>query len=168
MPMNYTAELLDSCKASLERLYNCRENLDKAIEKAVNGSITAEAEEIFEKRKSQFITAMDDDLNTADGLTAIFELVRDLNKMISDPETSKEQLVKGAELFDCLTGVLGILYNRNEKEEIPGEILELVQKRKEARKAKDFALADKIRDEITAMGYTVKETRQGTEITKSN
>ena len=165
MPMNYTAELLDSCKASLERLYNCRENLDKAIE---NGSITAEAEEIFEKRKSQFITAMDDDLNTADGLTAIFELVRDLNKMISDPETSKEQLVKGAELFDCLTGVLGILYNRNEKEEIPGEILELVQKRKEARKAKDFALADKIRDEITAMGYTVKETRQGTEITKSN
>lgn len=168
MPMNYTAELLDSCKASLERLYNCRENLDKAIEKAVNGSITAEAEEIFEKRKNQFITAMDDDLNTADGLTAIFELVRDLNKMISDPETSKEQLVKGAELFDCLTGVLGILYNRNEKEEIPGEILELVQKRKEARKAKDFALADKIRDEITAMGYTVKETRQGTEITKSN
>lgn len=76
--------------------------------------------------------------------------------------------MKGAELFDCLTGVLGILYNRNEKEEIPGEILELVQKRKEARKAKDFALADKIRDEITAMGYTVKETRQGTEITKSN
>ena len=167
-PINYSTEIIEQCKAALDRLYNCRENLDKAIEKAVNGSITAEAEEIFEKRKNQFITAMDDDLNTADGLTAIFELVRDLNKMISDPETSKEQLVKGAELFDCLTGVLGILYNRNEKEEIPGEILELVQKRKEARKAKDFALADKIRDEITAMGYTVKETRQGTEITKSN
>ena len=54
MPMNYTAELLDSCKASLERLYNCRENLDKAIEKAVNSSITAEAEEIFEKKKSVY------------------------------------------------------------------------------------------------------------------
>ena len=63
---------------------------------------------------------------------------------------------------------MGILYNRNQKEEIPKEILELVQKRKEARKAKDFALADKIRDEISALGYTVKETRQGTEITKNS
>ncbi|MBQ8435199.1 MAG: cysteine--tRNA ligase [Oscillospiraceae bacterium] len=167
MPMNYTAELLESCKASLERLYNCRENLDKAIARAKDGEITAQANEIFEKRMQQFIDVMDDDLNTADGLTAVFELVRDLNIMIADENTSKQQLLKGAEIFDKLTGVLGILYNRKQEEEIPSEVMELVQQRQEARKAKDFALADEIRDKIAALGYTVKETRQGTEITKN-
>ncbi len=166
MPMNYTAELLDSCKASLERLYNCRETLDRAIAAAKDGDITAEANELFEKRMAQFTEAMDDDLNTADGLTAVFELVRDINTMTADNTVSKQQLIKGAELFDKLTGVLGLLYNREEKEDIPQEVKDLVQKRAEARKAKDFALADKIRDEIAALGYAVKETRQGTEITK--
>ncbi len=167
MPMNYTAELLDSCKASLERLYNCRENLDKAIANANDGEVTTQAKEVFENRLNQFITVMDDDLNTADGLTAIFELVRDLNIMIANANTSKQQLKEGAELFDKLTGVLGILYNRKKAEEIPTEVLELVEQRKEARKNKDFTLADEIRDKITTLGYTVKETRQGTEITKN-
>ena len=110
---------------------------------------------------------MDDDLNTADGLTAVFELVRDLNIMISSADTSKEQLVRGAELFDSMTGVLGLLYNRDKGEEIPSEVLELVEQRKAARKEKNCALADEIRDKIAAMGYTVKETRQGTEIKKA-
>ena len=167
MPMNYTAELLESCKASLTRLYNCRENLDKAIAAAQSGTVTAEAEKIFKKRREQFETAMDDDLNTADGLTAIFELVRDLNIMISDSSSTKEQLTKGAELFDTLTGILGLLYNRGQAEEIPQEVLDLVEQRKAARKEKNFALADEIRDKIAALGYTVKETRQGTEITKA-
>lgn len=168
MPMNYTADLLDSCKASLERLYNCRNGLDRAIAAAKSGEVSAQAHEGFEKRKAQFIEAMDDDLNTADGLTAVFELVRDLNTMSADNSTSREQLEEGAEIFDTLTGVLGLLYNRDKSEEIPQEVKELVAKRADARKAKDFALADKIRDEIAALGYTVKETRQGTEITKVN
>lgn len=166
MPMNYTAELLQSCKASLERLYNCRETLDKAIANAKSGEIKPQAMEIFDKRTNQFIEAMDDDLNTADGLTAIFELVRDLNIMIADNETSKQQLEKGAEIFDKLTNVLGILYNRKKEEEIPAEVMELVQQRKQARSDKNFALADELRDKISALGYTVKETRQGTEIIK--
>lgn len=168
MPMNYTAELLESCKASLERLYNCRENLERAVLAAKSGDIDKNAKEIFEKRRTQFIEAMDDDLNTADGLTAIFELVRDLNTMSADGVSSKEQLEEGANLFNMLTGVLGLLYNIEKKEEIPPEIAELVNKRAEARKAKDFALADKIRDEIDRLGYTVKETRQGTEVKVKN
>ncbi len=168
MPMNYTAELLDSCKTSLERLYNCRETLDRAISAAKNGEITDSAKETFEKRKSQFIDSMDDDLNTADGLTAVFELARELNTMSADSTVSKEQLEAGAVLFDTLTGVLGLLYNRTEQDEIPAEVKELVQKRIDARKAKDFALADTIRDQIAALGYSVKETRQGMEITKTN
>ena len=165
-PSNSCVELLESCKASLERLYNCRNTLDSAIENAKSGEISKEATEIFEKRRNQFIEAMDDDLNTADGVTAIFELVRDLNTMSSDSSTSKEQLTAGAALFDELTDVLGILYNRNKEEEIPTEILELAEQRKAARKEKNFALADELRNKIADMGYIIEETRQGTKIKK--
>ena len=165
-PINYCKELLDACKASLERLYVCRDTLDRAIAAAKSGEISAEATETFAKRKEQFITAMDDDLNTADGMTAIFELVRDLNRMSADASTSKEQLEAGAKLFDELTGVMGLLYNRKQADTIPAEVTALVEQRQAARKAKDFAEADRLRDEIAALGYAVRETRQGTEITK--
>ncbi len=165
-PINYCLELLNSCKASLERLYNCRETLDRAIANAGSGAVSSEATEIFEKRKVEFIKAMDDDLNTADAITAIFELARELNKMSADNTVSKEQLEAGAKLFDELTDVLGILYNRDKKDEIPQNILELAEQRKQARKDKNFALADELRNRITELGYVIEETRQGTKITK--
>lgn len=165
-PINYCLELLNSCKASLERLYNCRETLDRAIANAKSGAVSSEATEIFEKRKGEFIKAMDDDLNTADAITAIFELARELNKMSADNTVSKEQLEAGAKLFDELTDVLGILYNRDKKDEIPQNILELAEQRKQARKDKNFALADELRNRIAELGYVIEETRQGTKITK--
>lgn len=165
-PINYCLELLNSCKASLERLYNCRETLDRAIANAGSGAVSSEATETFEKRKGEFIKAMDDDLNTADAITAIFELARELNKMSADNTVSKEQLEAGAKLFDELTDVLGILYNRDKKDEIPQNILELAEQRKQARKDKNFALADELRNRITELGYVIEETRQGTKITK--
>ena len=165
-PINYCLELLNSCKASLERLYNCRETLDRAIANAESGAVSSEATEIFEKRKGEFIKAMDDDLNTADAITAIFELARELNKMSADNMVSKEQLEAGAKLFDELTDVLGILYNRDKKDEIPQNILELAEQRKQARKDKNFALADELRNRIAELGYVIEETRQGTKITK--
>jgi cysteinyl-tRNA synthetase len=109
---------------------------------------------------------MDDDLNTADGISAIFELVRDINTMSADSSTSRNQLEEGAKLFDELTGVLGILYNRKKADDIPAEILELAEQRKQARKEKNFALADELRNKIADMGYTIEETRQGTKITR--
>ena len=165
-PINYSRELLDACKTSLERLYQCRETLDRAIENAGEGVYSEEAEKSFKTCKEKFIEAMDDDLNTADAVSAIFELVRELNIMSSNKESSKKQLEQGRDLFDELTDVLGILYNKKEKNEIPQEILDLVEERKAARKAKDFAKADEIRDKITQLGYSVKETRQGVEVTK--
>ena len=165
-PINYCVELLESCKASLERLYNCRNTLDNAIAVAKSGPVSSESSDLFERRRQQFITAMDDDLNTADAITAVFELVRDLNTMSADSSTSKEQLEAGAAVFDELTGVLGLLYNRNKEEEIPAEILELAEQRKNARKEKNFALADELRDKIASMGYIIEETRQGTKIRK--
>lgn len=165
-PINYSVELLEACKASLERLYNCRDSLDRAIANAPDGKIDPMAAGSFEMRRKQFIEAMDDDLNTADGITAVFELVRDLNTMAADSSTTKAQLEAGTALFDELTGILGLMYNRGTKNDIPQEIKELVNLRQEARKAKDFAKADEIRNKIAEMGYSVKETRQGTEITK--
>lgn len=165
-PINYCKELLDACKSSLERLYTCRDTIDRAAAAASNGEITAEAKEIFAKRKAQFESAMDEDLNTADAVTALFELARDLNKMSADSSVSKQQLLSGAELFDSMTDVLGILYNRKKADEIPAEIKALAEKRAEARKAKDFAEADRLRDEIASLGWQIKETRQGTEITR--
>jgi cysteinyl-tRNA synthetase len=165
-PINYCKELLDACKASLERLYTCRETLDRAIAAAPDGVCTEEASALFAQREQQFITAMDDDLNTADGITALFELARDLNRMSADATTTKTQLEAGAKLFDTLTGVLGILYQRKQENTIPAEVEKLVEERAAARKAKDFAEADRLRDAIAALGYRVKETRQGTQIEK--
>lgn len=165
-PINYCVELLDACKASLERLYTCRDTLDRAIANAPAGAADPESLALFDQRKQAFITAMDDDLNTADGVSVLFDLVRDLNTRSNDPATTKDTLTAGAKLFDELTGVLGLLYNRKQGNEIPAQVQELVDARTTARKAKDFAEADRLRDEIAALGYAVKETRQGVEITR--
>lgn len=160
-PMNYSVELLDACKASLDRLYQCRDTVRRAIEIAKNGV----AAENFDKYRQQFIAALEDDLNTADAITAVFELVRELNILAASPETSREQLEAGLAVFEELTGVLGLMYERKE-DAVPQEVLDLVEQRAAARKAKDFAEADRIRDAITALGYSVRETRQGVEIKK--
>lgn len=164
-PMNYSVELLDACKASLDRLYECRDTVKRAAENAKNGEISAEAKAAFDKHRDAFIAALEDDLNTADAITAVFELVRELNIMAADANTSKEQLLEGSKVFEELIDVLGLLYERKE-EAIPQAVLDLVEQRAAARKAKDFAEADRIRDEIAALGYSVRETRQGVEIKK--
>lgn len=162
-PINYSLELLEACKASLERLYNCRESLERSIALAKPGRVLAEAEEIFNLRRQQFIDALEDDLNTADGLAAIFELVRELNTMLLDTDVSKDQLEAALKLFNELAGVLGLLYNKR-SDDLPQAVLDLVEERKEARKAKDFSRADALRDEILALGYVIEETRQGTRV----
>ena len=116
------------------------------------------------RRKEQFVAALDDDLNTADAISYVFELAREINIMTSGSQlASKEQIEFARDIFDELCGVLGILYNRK-KEEIPPEVMDLVEQRKAARKEKNFAKADELRSQITAMGYVVEETRQGTKI----
>ena len=117
MPLNYTVELIESCKSSLERMYTCRDNLDFAIEHA-HGTDTALAAKCEEAR-AKFKTAMDDDLNTPDALAAIFDLVKDINTL-SDA-SDKATLETAAKTFDELTGVLGLLYNRKKTDSIPAE-----------------------------------------------
>ena len=152
-PLNYTAELIGACKASLERLYTCRDNLDFAIENA-HGDDEALVEKAAAARE-KFCAAMDDDLNTPDALAALFDFVREINTLA--PQSSRAALEAAADAFDALTGVLGILYNRK-KDEIPADILALVDERAAAKKAKDRARADAIRAELTEKGYTLKAT----------
>ena len=162
MPLNYTVELLNSCKASLERLYTCRDNLDFLIKNA-KGESNLLAEKAA-AAKVKFNTAMDDDLNTPDALAAVFELVKDINTLGAD--ASADALKTAATTFDELTGVLGLLYNRK-TDEIPAEVMDLVNKRAEAKKAKDWPTADALRAQITEMGYVVEDTPQGPKVTRA-
>ena len=162
MPLNYTVELLNSCKASLERLYTCRDNLDFLIKNA-KGESNLLAEKAA-AAKVKFNTAMDDDLNTPDALAAVFELVKDINTLGAD--ASGDALKAAATTFDELTGVLGLLYNRK-TDEIPAEVMDLVNQRAEAKKAKDWPTADALRAKITEMGYVVEDTPQGPKVTRA-
>lgn len=165
-PINYSLDIIEQCQSALDRLYTCRESLDFAIKNAADDIETdADLLNTINSRKEQFITAMDDDLNTADGLSAIFELVKDINTRVLDKAVSKEICNRAAEIFDELCDVLGILYNRKSND-IDAEIEELIAKRQEARKNRDFATADKIRDDLKARGIILKDTPQGVTWTK--
>ena len=161
-PINYSYEVIEQAKNSLERLYTCRNNIDFALKNAKDGG---EAPEFIEKRKQEFIAAMDDDLNTADALAAIFMLVRDINTLIAEG-AGKTALEACADMFDQLTGVLGLVYNRK-TEALDSDIEALIEQRTAARKAKDFKTADEIRDKLKAMGIVLEDTPQGVKWTRA-
>jgi len=164
--MNYTEEVIKSAQTSLERLYTCEDTIKRLLETKAGDTICDAITDIIESHKARFIEVMDDDLNTADALAVIFELTREINKILQIPESTKAEITALYALFKELTGILGLLYSKKD-DEIPAEILELAQKRTEARKDKNFALADQIRDEILGRGFTVEETRQGIVIKKA-
>ncbi|WP_293966485.1 cysteine--tRNA ligase [uncultured Eubacterium sp.] len=165
-PINYSIDIIEQCQSALDRLYTCRESLDFAIKNAK--SDIDDDEEILKfiaSSKDEFIKAMDDDLNTADGIAAVFNLVSTINTEIINKEVSLNVCKKAAEMFDELTGVLGLLYNRKSND-IDDDIEKLIEQRQTARANKDWATADKIRDELKAKGIILKDTPQGVTWTK--
>lgn len=166
-PINYNLDIIEQCKSALDRLYTCRESLDFALKNAEDIEDDTELINQLNSRREQFITAMDDDLNTADGISAVFELVKDINTKILDKPVSKNVCETAAKLFDELCDVLGILYNR-QSNDLDAEIEALIAQRQEARANKDWAIADKIRDDLKARGIILKDTPQGVTWTKES
>ncbi|MCL2071268.1 MAG: cysteine--tRNA ligase [Oscillospiraceae bacterium] len=160
--MNYTNEVLESAVKSVERLRNCL-NLMKNAVASIEAGLSETAKATVENRRNSFIKAMDDDFNTADAIAALFELVRDINSAIA-AGVSADDIKEYSALFDEINGVLGLVYA--DEDAIPAEVMALVEKRSAAKKDKDYVAADRIRDEIVAMGYVIEESRQGINIKK--
>ena len=162
-PINYSFDAIAQCKASLERLYTCRDNMDFALKNAKDeaGANDAEIIALIDGKKAKFIEAMEDDLNTGEALGAIFELVRDINTNVNDGVQSKALVEYAITVFDELMNVLGLLYNRKAAASLDDEIEALIAARNDARKNKNWAEADRIRDELKAQGIVLEDTPQG-------
>ncbi len=170
-PINYSIEIIQQCKSALERLYNCRENLEFLYKSCIEGDENSCSNEILarlDSYKENFKKSMDDDLNTADALAVIFDLVKDINlNVIGTNEKNKKVVEKVLSLFNELTQVLGILYSEK-SQNIDEEIENLINLRQEARKNKDFKKADEIRDILKSKNVVLEDTPQGVKWTIKN
>lgn len=171
MPINFSDELLKASQNGLQRISTCIINTKFLINKNSFDASLEDSEETkelikgVEQSKVSFIEHMDDDLNTADAITDIFNLVKIVNTATASGKVSKGALTIALDMLNELIGVLGIKA-LEEDDSAPSEVMDLVEKRAEAKKAKDFALADSIREQITAMGYSVKDTSSGPQVEK--
>ena len=160
--LNFSEDLLESAKASVERIYNTISNLENLLDETSKDSIDDKEKEYFRnlgKYRDKYIEKMDDDFNTADAITAIFDLIKDVNSNIGI-NSSKELIKITLELIRELGLPLGIL-QKSTKGSLEDEIEKLIEERQQARKNRDFALADKIRDDLKARGIVLEDTPQG-------
>ena len=163
-PINFSREVMDQAKNSLERMYNAKKKLEELLElteeREYSESDREYLQKINENSKEMFIRSMDDDINTADAITAIFNLVKEINTGLN--ETSNKKVVQDSmNMLMELSKVLGIL--NKEEEGIDEEIENLIKEREEARKNRDFARADEIRDLLLEKNIEIKDTRNGTQ-----
>ena len=166
-PVNFSKEMIEQSKAALDRLYTARDNwtflLDHAPERELN---EAEQALIAKGREAvaKFDEAMDDDLNTADAIGAIFELVKEGNLAIT-ADTARAAIKSTLSTLKEMTDVLGILARENDA--IPDDIKALVEQRKQARAEKNWAESDRLRDEITARGFVLEDTPKGAKVRRA-
>ena len=167
-PLNFSAELMEASKNGLERILNATDNLKHLIASMAAEEMSAEEKEAFSKTDAyveEFEKAMDDDFNTADAIAAIFELVKYANTTAT-AESSKEYLRGLLDRIVKLGDVLGLILDKKE-ELLDADIEKLIEERQAARKAKDFARADAIRDELLEKGIILKDTREGVQWKKA-
>lgn len=161
-PLNFSAELMEASKNGLERILTAVEKLKDACGTAADGAMTEEekkAREAAEELVKKYEAAMDDDFNTADAISAVFELVKLSNTSITG-ENSKAYLTWMKETIERLCDVLGIITEKKE-EILDSEIEALIERRQQARKDKNFALADEVRNQLLEMGIVLEDTREG-------
>lgn len=166
-PINFSQELMEQAKNGLARMQNAKLHLQHLLQNGSGEMEEAEAEhyEQLEEYRQKFIQAMEDDLNTADAISSVFELIRDINTLTKDG-ASKKFAKKCLSLLDELTAVLGLLRVEESANGVDEEVQKLVDERQAARKAKNFARADEIRDLLKEKGITLKDTPQGIQIIK--
>lgn len=167
-PLNFSADLMEASKNGLERIVNAADNLKHLLGVAQTEKMTAEEQDKYERTQeyvAAFEAAMDDDFNTADAVAAIFDLVKYSNTT-ADAASSKEYLQSLLNLIVKLADVLGLIVDKKE-ELLDAEIEKLIEERQAARKAKDFARADEIRDKLLEMGIILKDTREGVQWKKA-
>ena len=162
-PLNYSGDIIIQSKNALERIKTAKSNLEFIAE---NGSeIVKDSEKTFmetlPRYRERFIEEMDDDLNTADAIAVIFELVRESNIVAAGSDPSKEFARVTYQMLSELTDVLGIIYGDTESKGLDDEIEALIEERQSARKEKNWAQADAIRDKLGEMGITLEDTPQG-------
>ena len=166
-PINFSREMIEQAKGSLERLYNARDRYAFLLKNAQEGELGEREKELLariQEARDGFDAAMDDDLNTADALGNLFELVRAANAALD--EHSPRQAVKAAlDALDELAGVCGLLTRRTDGED--ERVKALLEARAQARANKNWAESDRLRDEIVKLGYVLKDTKQGQQITKA-
>ncbi len=158
-PINYSSEQLEQASNALDRLYECKRNMDFLLDNAKYESENSTGVDKLLAYKDKFIEAMEDDLNTADAIAAIFEMVREINKDISEGNVSKAYLEGALELFNELASVLGIV--QKGEDTLEAEVERLIEERQQARKEKNWKLADEIRDKLKAMGIELQDTPNG-------
>ncbi len=165
-PINFSKDQLEAAESAHERIENCIFNLRFLLEQADEAEDSDAAQVLrtaTKEAKIAFLDAMDDDLNTADAFAAIFDLVRETNTLTSNgTKLPCADLKETLDLLLELLDILGLVFE--EEEEIPSEILDLVEKRQEAKEIKDFALADALRDEVTQKGFMIEDTAQGPKV----
>ena len=167
-PLNFSAELMEASKNGLERIINATDNLKHLLGAATVEEMSAEEKVAFAKTDAyveEFENAMDDDFNTADAIAAIFDLVKYANTTAT-AESSKEYLQSLLDRIVKLGDVLGLILDKKE-ELLDADIEKLIEERQAARKAKDFARADAIRDELLEKGIILKDTREGVQWKKA-
>ena len=162
-PLNYSQESLEQAQSALERLYTAVDNLDFLQKNGTGGALSPEGQafaDTFDDYRIRFRKAMDDDLNTADAIGTLFELVRAVNTAV-EREPSAALAKVSQDMIREFTQVLGLLYNRKAPEDLDSKVEALIEARQAARKAKDFAEADRIRDQLKEMGIELMDTPQG-------
>ena len=157
-PINFSKEVMDQNKNALERLYNTKDRLEGALKTAKPGS-DPNFDQDIQLLKEEFCQAMEDDMNTADALSKLFDLSKRINQGINE-EIGLESLKGAQESYLSLAKVLGLLYK--EEDQAEEEVLKLIKEREEARKNKDFARADALRDQLLEMGIAIEDSRDGT------
>lgn len=165
-PVNFSRDLLMQSKAALERLYNARSNMVYLLDHSRGSEESDESwSRVLDSCREDFKAAMDDDINTADALAVIFDLVREANTRLTR-DSSPKDIKASLDIFDELTDVLGLVDKKEEL--IEQDIEDLIQKRQDARKNRDFKMADRIRDELKEKGIVLEDTREGVKWKKIN